>query len=74
MSFSTVNGSVFAEFPPNFGADVTMTTVNGSLTSDYEMTLSGRIDPRHLTAHIGAAGGPRITLTTVNGSVDLRKR
>jgi hypothetical protein len=74
LSFSTVNGSVFAELPPSFGADVTMTTVNGTLNSDYAMTVSGRIDPHHLSVHVGAAGGPRITLTTVNGSVELRKR
>lgn len=74
MAFSTVNGSVFAELPPDFGADVRMTTVNGSLNSDYAMTVQGRIDPHNLSAHVGAPGGPRITLTTVNGSIDLRKR
>jgi hypothetical protein len=74
MSFTTVNGSVYAELPANFGADVRMTTVNGSLNSDYPMTVQGRIDPHNLSAHVGAPGGPRITLTTVNGSIDLRKR
>lgn len=74
MDFSTVNGSVYAELPPDFGADVRMTTVNGSLNSDYAMTVQGRIDPHNISAHVGAPGGPRITLTTVNGSIDLRKR
>jgi hypothetical protein len=36
--------------------------------------VQGRIDPHNLSAHVGAPGGPRITLTTVNGSIDLRKR
>jgi hypothetical protein len=74
MEFTTVNGSVFVELPANFGADVRMTTVNGALNSDYPMTVQGRIDPHNLSAHVGAPGGPRITLTTVNGSIDLRKR
>lgn len=74
MDFSTVNGSVYAELPANFGADVRMTTVNGTLNSDYAMTVQGRIDPHNLSAHVGAPGGPRITLSTVNGSIDLRKR
>ena len=74
MTFSTVNGSVFAELPANFGADVMMTTVNGSLQTDFPMTVQGRIDPHHLSVHVGTAGGPRITLTTVNGDVELRKR
>jgi DUF4097 and DUF4098 domain-containing protein YvlB len=74
MEFTTVNGSVVAELPNNFGADITMTTVNGSLRSDYDITVHGRIDPHRLDAHVGAAGGPRIRLTTVNGDIDLRKR
>jgi hypothetical protein len=74
MSFTTVNGDVVAELPDNFGADVSMTTVNGDLQSDYPMTMRGRIDPHHLSVHVGASGGPRITLTTVNGGIELRKR
>jgi hypothetical protein len=74
MDFSTVNGSVIAEFTGEFGGDVEMSTVNGALRTDYEITVSGRLDPKHLRAHIGRAGGPRIKLETVNGSVELRRR
>ncbi len=74
MNFTTVNGSVVVEFTGDVGADVEMSTVNGSLHTDYEMTVSGRLDPKHLRAHIGKPGGPRIHLTTVNGSVELRRR
>ena len=74
MSFSTVNGSVIAEFIGDVNADVDLSTVNGSLRTDFEITLTGRLDPKHLRAHIGKPGGPRITLSTVNGSVELRRR
>jgi len=75
LDISTVNGSVVLEVPENLGAEVSMNTVNGSLESDYPLTVRGRIDPRNLTVHVGnGTGGPRITLTTVNGSVELRKR
>lgn len=74
MRFESVNGSVTVEAPADLRGDVEMSTVNGGLHSDYEMTLSGRINPRRIRAHIGAPGGPRIILTTVNGSVELRKR
>lgn len=74
MRFESVNGSVMVEAPADLHGDVEMSTVNGGLHSDYEMTLSGRINPRRIRAHIGAPGGPRIMLTTVNGSVELRKR
>jgi len=74
MEFTTVNGSVIVEFGGEFGADVELQTVNGSLNTNFEMTLSGRLDPKHLRAHIGRPGGPRIRLETVNGSVELRHR
>jgi hypothetical protein len=74
MDFTTVNGSVIAEFTGEFGGDVEMSTVNGALRTDYEITITGRLDPKHLRAHIGKAGGPRIKLETVNGSVELRRR
>ncbi len=74
MDFTTVNGNVIVEFSGDFGADVDLSTVNGSLNTNFEMTVSGRLDPKHLRAHIGKPGGPRMQLETVNGSVELRKR
>jgi DUF4097 and DUF4098 domain-containing protein YvlB len=72
MRFGTVNGSVVVELPDDVNADVELSTVNGRFTTDFPVTLSGRIDPRHLRATLGK-GGPRITLRTVNGNVELRK-
>ena len=74
LTLTTVNGSVVAELPGSSGADVTMTTVNGGLRTDFEMTLTGRLNPRQLRAHVGPPGGPTVRLTTVNGSIELRKR
>ncbi len=74
MAFTTVNGNVVVEFTGDFGGDVDLSTVNGSLNTNFEMTVSGRLDPKHLRAHFGKPGGPRMKLETVNGSVELRKR
>lgn len=72
LSYSTVNGSVIVEFPGELNADVELSTVNGRLHTDYLVTVQGRLDPRRLRATIGR-GGQRIKLSTVNGSVHLRK-
>ncbi len=72
MRFSTVNGSVVVELPEVVDANVELSTVNGRFTTDFPVTLSGRIDPRHLRATLGK-GGPTITMRTVNGNVELRK-
>ena len=72
LEYSTVNGSVRVYMPSALNADIELETVNGSFHSDYPLALSGRIDPHHLHATIGT-GGPRVRVSTVNGSIDLRK-
>jgi hypothetical protein len=72
LDFSTTNGSIEVTVPDGLNADVTMRTVNGSVGSDFPMTVNGRISPRRIAATIGR-GGMRLDLSTVNGSIDLRK-
>ncbi|CAN5798763.1 hypothetical protein BH11GEM2_BH11GEM2_20950 [soil metagenome] len=73
LSFTSVNGSVVAEFAGDIDADIDLSTVNGRFQTDWPVTITGRIDPRHLRATLGK-GGRRIHLSTVNGNVELRKR
>lgn len=73
LEFSSVNGSVVAEFSDDINADIDLSAVNGRFLTDYPVTISGRINPRRLRATLGK-GGPRIRLSTVNGNVELRKR
>lgn len=73
LRFSTINGSVMVVFTGDIDADVELVSVNGRFTTDFPVTISGRIDPRRLRATLGK-GGPRIRLSTVNGNVELRKR
>ena len=74
MDFTTVNGTVTVEVPADFGGDLEVQTVNGSLNTNFELTVSGRMDPHHLRGHVGRPGGPRLRLETVNGNVELRRR
>jgi hypothetical protein len=73
LDFSTTNGSITVTVPDGLNADVSMRTVNGSVGSDFPMTVNGRINPRRIAATIGR-GGMRLDLSTVNGSIDLRRR
>lgn len=72
MRFRTVNGSVTVETPPGLDANVSMETMHGSISSDWPVQLSGKFGPRHAEGTIGR-GGRSIRLTTLNGSVELRK-
>lgn len=73
LEFSSVNGSVVAEFTGDIDANIDLSTVNGRFQTDWPVTITGRIDPRHLRATLGK-GGRRIRLSTMNGNVELRKR
>jgi len=68
--FSTVNGGITLRLPGFVNADVRASTLNGSIESDFPITVTGRMDRRHVEGTIGGGGQP-LTLSTVNGSVRL---
>jgi hypothetical protein len=70
--FSTVNGTITVSLPASVNADVEMRTVNGHLSSDFPLTVEGSFSPRRLHATLGK-GGATLRLSTVNGSIRLRK-
>jgi hypothetical protein len=72
LDFRTVNGSIEVTMPDRINADVDISTVNGRVTSDFAMTVSGRINPRRLRGTIGS-GGRKLRFSTVNGSVEIRR-
>jgi Toastrack DUF4097 len=71
-SFKTVNGGITLTLPDNLNADVSAETVNGDLETEFPLTITGRFGPRHMRGTIGS-GGRRLELSTVNGSIHLRK-
>ncbi len=73
VELTTVNGSAILEVPADLNADLDLQTLMGSLVTNFELTLSGRLNPHHIQTHIGRPGGPRIKLRTVNGNVELKK-
>jgi hypothetical protein len=72
LEFETVNGSIDIQLPAELNAELDMRTVNGRVSSDFPLTITGRINPRHIRATVGK-GGQRLKVSTVNGSVDIRK-
>jgi hypothetical protein len=72
MAFSTGNGDVTLAVPSTFAGDLDADTGHGSIRSDFQLTVNGRIDPSHFRGVIGT-GGPRIRLSSGNGDLILRK-
>ena len=72
LTFETINGDITIELPYNTSADVRAETLNGGISSDFPMTVSGGFGSRRLNGTIGNGGGD-LRLTTVNGSIRLRR-
>jgi hypothetical protein len=73
LSFKTVNGSISVELPADAALDVDASTVSGSISTDFPLTVTGRFINHHASGTIGG-GGPELSLKTVNGSIGLQKR
>jgi hypothetical protein len=70
--FSTVNGSITLHLPSFLGAQLNTSTVNGEISSEFPITVTGQVSRHRLTGTIGN-GGPELTLSTVNGGINLLK-
>jgi DUF4097 and DUF4098 domain-containing protein YvlB len=71
----TTNGSITVKWSAGaeVNADLEAETTNGSITVDFPITLQGLTKSKHhLRGQVGA-GGPQISLETVNGSIHLIK-
>jgi hypothetical protein len=73
VEFETVNGSITIEMPEGLDADFRASTVNGSIDSDFPILVMGKVTRRSLRGQIGD-GGPELRLSTVNGSIRIRRR
>lgn len=72
LEFSTVNGGITLDLPATLSTEVRASTVNGDIQSDFPLMVTGKLGPRRITGTIGS-GGRQLALSTVNGSIRLRK-
>jgi hypothetical protein len=74
MRFNTVSGNVTFTVPGSAGATVEMTSLSGSLSTDFPLHIqTERFTSRKTcTGQIGN-GGRRVHVTTVSGSICLRR-
>jgi hypothetical protein len=67
-----VNGWVALQVPEDVNGSFEGSTVNGWIRTDLPLSVSGALIGRNLSGRLGE-GGPSFHLSTVNGSVALRK-
>jgi len=72
LEFSTVNGSIVLKVAPDAGAEIEASTVNGSMSTDFPITVSGKFGPKSMHGTIGT-GGRTVKISTVNGNIRVER-
>jgi hypothetical protein len=72
MTFSTGSGDVRVTLPTGYNGELDASTGNGTIESDFDLKLEGRMTPRRVRATIGS-GGARLRLATGNGGLEVRR-
>jgi|SRR5271165_515572 len=70
IRLKSVNGSVRLGLPPSPNADVSVSTVNGGISTDFPLQIQGKFVGHHIDGKLGN-GGTRIEISNVNGSVKI---
>ena len=73
LSFATVNGPIRLEVPSRLDADVTATTMSGSIRSDFDLPVWREFMNSRMSGSLGR-GGHDLKLSTINGRIELRAR
>ena len=73
MHFSTGDGSVTLYLPASFSAELDINTGDGQIESDFPLEVQGRLHAPHMHAAIGGGGPTRLSITTGDGDVRIRK-
>jgi DUF4097 and DUF4098 domain-containing protein YvlB len=70
IKLKSVNGSVDLLLPQSPNAEVNASTVNGSLSTDFPLTVKGHWVGKNMSGTLGS-GGVHIELDNVNGSIHV---
>jgi len=74
VDLESVNGVVVLRIPANANAQVDAETLNGNVSSDFGLTVEkGEWVGRSMEGLVGS-GGARISIETVNGNIEIKKR
>jgi len=75
LDIETTNGGVRMTLPDGYSAELTAETSNGGLNVDFPVTVQGNVSGinRRISTTLGT-GGPRLSVRTVNGGVNIARR
>jgi DUF4097 and DUF4098 domain-containing protein YvlB len=71
LDVSTTNGGIVMSVPENYSANLQTGTVNGSVSTDFPVTVQGPIN-KQIALNLGS-GGAMVKAMTTNGGVHLKR-
>ena len=72
-SFKCHSGTVTLTIPADSAFDLDAKTFSGSISSDFEITMRGRISKKRIQGSVNG-GGAEVEIDTFSGSVRLKKK
>jgi DUF4097 and DUF4098 domain-containing protein YvlB len=72
IALSSLEGNVRLTLPHAINARVRLGTVSGAIATDFPVTVPGGFRGKGVDGHLGQ-DGPKITLNTMSGNVELRR-
>ena len=73
MAFTTGSGSVRVTLPADFNGEVDANTASGSINTDFELKVQGRLSTSRLRGVIGTGNGPVLKMRSGSGRLEIRK-
>ena len=71
LKFSSASGNVTVKVPAQLSAQVEMSTVNGSVKTDFPLTIEERQPHGQRASGLLGSGGVKLTISTASGDVKL---
>jgi len=71
LDVKTTNGGIVMSVPDNYSAHLETGTVNGSISVDFPVTVTGR-NTKELAVNLGS-GGPTVRAVTTNGGIRIKR-
>ena len=71
--FNTVSGGIKISIPSDSEFELKTETTSGSIESDFEISVSGKINRNNLQGVVGK-GGARISISSVSGGIQIIKQ
>ena len=72
LEFRSVNGSIVLDLVGAPNASLRAETMHGDIDSDFPLEVTGKIRKNRIQGTLGS-GGKELALSTLNGSIELRK-